>query len=102
MATAKTAEEASAEISKELQALREDLAALVGTVKDLATTQAEHAMDAAKETVGNVTERLKMTASEARHRGEEVATELEEMIARRPLTSIMVALGIGYVIGKIR
>ena len=102
MATAKTAEEASAEISKELQALRDDLAALVSTVKGLATTQAEHAMDAARETVGNVTERLRMSASEARHRGEEAANEFEDMIARRPLTSIMIALGIGYVIGKIR
>ncbi|MGV8840153.1 MAG: DUF883 family protein [Bauldia sp.] len=102
MATAKTAEEASAELNKELQALRDDLAALVGTVKDLASRQAEHAVESAKETVGHVAERLKMTASEARHRGEEAATEIEHMIANRPLTSVLIALGIGYVIGKIR
>lgn len=102
MATAKSAEDASAEISKELQALRDDLAALVGTVKDIATHQASQAMDTAKETVGNVAERLRMTASEARHRGEEAATEVEEMIAKRPLTAVLIALGIGYVIGKLR
>ncbi|MCC6735268.1 MAG: DUF883 family protein [Bauldia sp.] len=102
MATAKSTEEASAELNKELQALRDDLASLVGTVKDLAARQAEHAMDSAKETVGHVTERLRMTASEARHRGEEAATEVEHMIASRPLTSVLIALGIGYVIGKLR
>lgn len=102
MATEKTAENASAELSKELAALREDLAALVGTVRDLATSQAGHAVDAAKETVGHVAERLRMSASDARHRGEEVATEIEEMIGRRPLTAVMIALGIGYVIGKMR
>jgi ElaB/YqjD/DUF883 family membrane-anchored ribosome-binding protein len=102
MATEKTAQDTSAELSKELAALREDLAALVGTVRDLATSQAGHAVDAAKETVGHVAERLKMTASDARHRGEEVASEIEELIATRPLTAVMIALGIGYVIGKIR
>jgi ElaB/YqjD/DUF883 family membrane-anchored ribosome-binding protein len=102
MATEKTAGDASAELSKELAALREDLAALVATVRDLATSQAGHAVDAAKETVGHVADRLKMTATDARHRGEEMASEIEEMIVSRPLTAVMIALGVGYVIGKIR
>ncbi len=47
-------------------------------------------------------ETLRTTASEARHRGEVAASELEDMIAARPLTSVLVALGVGYVIGKLR
>lgn len=102
MATAKTADDTAAELSKEMKALRDDLTALVSTVKDFTTSQAEHAVDAAKEKVGHMAESLKMTATEARHRGEVVATEIEDMIARRPLTSVLIALGVGYVIGKLR
>lgn len=102
MATAKTAEDTAAELSKEMKALRDDLTALVSTVKEFTTSQAEHAVGAAKETVGHMAESLRMTASEARHRGEVAATEVEEMIAKRPLTAVLIALGVGYLVGKLR
>ncbi|MGD9740240.1 MAG: YqjD family protein [Bauldia sp.] len=103
MATAKTdTEDTAAELGREIKELRADLAALVSTVSDYIGRQASHAGEAAKEGVSHMAEALKSTASEARRRGEVAASEIEDMIAARPLTSVLVALGIGYVIGKLR
>jgi ElaB/YqjD/DUF883 family membrane-anchored ribosome-binding protein len=93
MATAKP-EDMSAEFGREMKALRDDLAALAGTVKDMAAQRAEAVVGAAKET-------MKMTAAEAQRRGEAMALEVEDMIRERPLTSVLVAVAVGYLIGKI-
>lgn len=103
MATAKSdTEDTAAELGKEIKALRDDLTSLMATVSDYVGRQASHASEAAHETFEGVKETLKSTASEARRRGEIAASELEDMIAARPLTSVLVALGIGYVVGKLR
>lgn len=103
MATTKTdTEDTAAELRREVKALRDDLTALVGTVSDYIGKQASQAGEAAKEGVGQMAEALKSTANEARRRGEIAASEIEDMIAARPLTSVLVALGLGYVIGKLR
>jgi ElaB/YqjD/DUF883 family membrane-anchored ribosome-binding protein len=100
MATAKP-EEAGDELKREMKALRDDLAALVGTVKEMAAQRAEAVADSARETVENIGESMKMTAAEAQRRGEEMAGEVEEMIRNRPLTAVLVAAAVGYLVGKI-
>jgi ElaB/YqjD/DUF883 family membrane-anchored ribosome-binding protein len=93
MATAKP-EDMNAELSRELKALRADLAALAGTVKEMAAQRAEAVVE-------NISETVRMTAAEAQQRGEALAGEVEEMIRNRPLTSLLVALGVGFLVGKI-
>jgi ElaB/YqjD/DUF883 family membrane-anchored ribosome-binding protein len=102
MANAKTTEETSAELGREIKALRDDFTALMATVKEYGELQAAQAAHSARETIDRVGERIRMTADEARERGEAMATEIEVMIARRPLTSVLIALGVGYLIGKLR
>jgi ElaB/YqjD/DUF883 family membrane-anchored ribosome-binding protein len=93
MATAKP-EDMSAELSREMKALRDDLAALAGTVKEMAAQRAETIVE-------NISETVKMTAAEAQERGEAMAGEIEAMIRNRPLTSVLVAAAIGYLVAKI-
>lgn len=102
MAAKTEAEETAAELGNEIKALRADLTALMATVGDFVGQQAAHATESARETVDHVAESLKSTAGEARRRGEMAANEVEDMIAARPLTSVLIALGAGYIIGKLR
>lgn len=103
MATAKTGGEPTVEeLKSELKTLRDDFAKLVETVKELGTEQANAAMRKARKATEGAAESLRMSAEEAKERGEAFAEEIEEMIQRRPLMSILAALGIGYVVGRIR
>ena len=99
MASAK--EDGLDELQKELKALRADLSSLVATVKEIGTNQAEQLASQVKGAVGELGSRIRMTAEEARERGEEAAHEIEEMIGRHPLTSVMVAMGVGFVVGAL-
>ena len=93
MATAKP-EDMSAELSRDMKALRDDLAALAGTVKEMAAQRAETIVE-------NISETVKMTAAEAQERGEAMAGEIEAMIRNRPLTAVLVAAAVGFLAGKI-
>lgn len=73
MVTAKTTEEISADLGREVQELRSDLTALVATVKDLGVTHARA-----------------------------TATEIEDLVAKRPISSVLVALCLGYFVAKLR
>ena len=99
---AKAADDITAELGREIKALRKDLAALVASVKELGAKEAASAASSAKEAVEHVTETVKMTAEDARRRGEAAATEIESMIAKRPIMSALVALGLGYFVGRFR
>jgi ElaB/YqjD/DUF883 family membrane-anchored ribosome-binding protein len=93
MATAKP-EDMNDELKREMKALRDDLAAMASTVKEMAAQRAE-------EVVENISETVKMTAAEAQRRGEAMAGEVEEMIRNRPLTAVLIAAAVGYLAGKI-
>ncbi len=101
MATAGNSDE-TADIGPELKALREDLAALIETVKGLGAKQAAGAAESVHEAVNEMADRLKTGAGDARRQGEAVAQEFAAMIARRPVGSILAALALGYVVGKLK
>lgn len=100
MATAK--DESNDDLQRELKALRAELTALVKSVKDIGTHQAETVSAHVRELIDEAGERVRMTASEAKRRGEAAADEVEAMITRHPLSSVLVALGLGFVIGTLR
>jgi ElaB/YqjD/DUF883 family membrane-anchored ribosome-binding protein len=102
MANAKPGADASDEFKAELMALRADLAKLVETVKAMGREQADSALNSAREAVDHAAERIKKRAADAQQRGEAAAEEIEAMIGRHPLTSILVAVGLGYLIGRMR
>ncbi len=95
-------EDAADELKAEMKSLRDDLAELVETVKAMGKHQADAALHSAKEAVDHAADKLRLTAGEARKKGEEAADEIEGMITRHPLTSVLVAVGLGYLVARIR
>lgn len=90
------------DLRAELDALRSDIASLVDTVKDIGRERADSALHSAREAVDKATGRIKVSAHEARERGEAAADEVEAMITRHPIGSVLLAVGIGYLVGRIR
>ena len=75
---------------RDFAALRKDMAALMSSMGDAASTQKQRAYAAAGETA----EKLKKRGAAAVH-------SVEGEIEARPLTSVAVAFGVGFVLGKL-
>ena len=102
MANTKQSGDVNQELKDELKAIRADFANLLETVKAMGQEQADAALDSAREAVDTVAEQVRSKAADAQKRGEAAAEEVEAMITRHPLTSILVAIGLGYLVGRMR
>lgn len=112
---------AEAELRRELETLRKDLATLRGDVTTLSQTAGkttketiQEIMDAAKEATTNakaklmdeadmLVNRVKSGASDVagqvKHTGAQVLENVEHQVEEKPMTSVLTALGIGFVVG---
>jgi ElaB/YqjD/DUF883 family membrane-anchored ribosome-binding protein len=92
-------------LKADLDTLRKDVSSLVGSFGDAATDEVKSRGRRARAAVGRVTDRAGEAwddaTSEASRRGREGVAALEQQIDERPLTSVLVAFGIGVVIGKL-
>ena len=84
--------------------LREDFAKLGGDFKDLFDT----AMDLGKHSAGTAKDKLdaglvelKKAAKRARKQGEDAVEMASDKIKERPLTTVLVAFGVGILLGKL-
>jgi ElaB/YqjD/DUF883 family membrane-anchored ribosome-binding protein len=82
------------DIKSDLRQLRSDFVGLVKTLKDEAGERAASAASEVKERMG---EKL----SEAREYGEKVGKQLQTTIEEKPLASVLVAFGVGFLMGKL-
>ena len=82
--------------------LREDVQNLAGDVRQLKDDLArlvQHASDAAKTGVRAAGESMSDSMDDLREHGEEAAESLREQIAARPLASLGIAAGVGFLVG---
>lgn len=100
--TTKAAAEPADELRSEIAKLRKDFASLVDTVKDLGKEQADKVLDSAKDAAGKASDRAHASAADAKQRGEEFAGELETMVVQHPTRSVLIALMLGYLFGRMR
>jgi ElaB/YqjD/DUF883 family membrane-anchored ribosome-binding protein len=88
-----------------LDTLRKDISSLVSSFGDAATDEVRTRGRRARAAVGRVTDRAGEVwddaTTEASRRGREGAAALEQRIEERPVISVLVAFGIGLVIGKL-
>jgi len=93
------------DIRKDLQTLREDVLRLAGQVSTLVSATSDQAM-------GDVKQRIRQmgdTVSDLSERGKGIATDmiddvgasLEQNMRTRPLATIAVAVGLGFVVGAL-
>jgi ElaB/YqjD/DUF883 family membrane-anchored ribosome-binding protein len=94
MATTDTTQK---ELQEQLDSLRKDLADINQTVKRLASDYAEEGKARVRASANRAQERVKATLSDVKGALEDVESEIQS----RPLTSTLIAFGIGLVLGRI-
>ncbi|HLH90162.1 MAG TPA: DUF883 domain-containing protein [Xanthobacteraceae bacterium] len=107
MATTKDTAATVEDIQRDVQALRDDLARLAGQVSELLSASGGEALAGIKERVRRMQDQLDETVSDVSERGREALTEvgdhlsdaLQESIEQHPLTTIALAVGLGFLFG---
>ena len=88
-----------------LDTLRKDIGSLVSSFGDAATDEVKTRGRRARAAVGRATDRVGEAwddaTNQASRRGREGVAALEHQIEERPFISVLVAFGIGLVIGKL-
>jgi ElaB/YqjD/DUF883 family membrane-anchored ribosome-binding protein len=88
-----------------VDALRKEISSLVGSLGDAATDEVATRGGRARAAVGRMTDRAGEVwddaTNEASRRGREGAAAVEHRIEERPFISVLVAFGIGVVVGKL-
>lgn len=77
-------------LDADIQALREDLKSLASTVSELG-----------KSKTGEVKEQVGASVDDIMERGRAAAGSVQETVKQRPVTSVLIALGIGVLIGHL-
>ncbi|OBS10942.1 DUF883 family protein [Acidihalobacter prosperus] len=88
-------------IREDLGKLRQDVAELTRALKDVAASRADDARAQVKAGVAEARERLKQQASQAGEQGREYYDAIEKQVSERPLTSLLISFGIGFVLAKL-
>jgi len=77
-------------LKRDIQELRNDLAAIAGDIRSLGSAKGQDTLD-----------RFEQLGQEALKRAAAVEERIGKDITEKPLTSVLAAFGIGYVIGKL-
>lgn len=99
--------DATRDVHDDLRALREDLSTLAQEVTDLMSSTGNETLDDVKDRIRRIRTTLDEVMSEAGVRGrdtlrgvsENLSSAVEESIRERPLTTIALALGLGFFLG---
>jgi ElaB/YqjD/DUF883 family membrane-anchored ribosome-binding protein len=107
--TARTAgvTDATQDVQDDLRALREDLSTLAQEVTNLMSSTGSQTLDDVKDRIRGIRSALDEVISEAGLRGrdtlrgvgENLSSAVEESIKERPLTTLALALGLGFILG---
>jgi ElaB/YqjD/DUF883 family membrane-anchored ribosome-binding protein len=95
------------DIQRDMKALRDDLAKLAGQVSELLSAGGSEAMAGLKERMHRVQDGLDETMSDMGERGREALSDvsehlseaLQESIEQHPMTTIALAVGLGFLFG---
>ncbi len=95
------------DIQRDVQALRDDMARLAGQVTELVSDGGGEAIGKLKERVGRMQDELDETITEVGERSREalgdvsdrVGEALQDSLQEHPLTTIALALGLGFLFG---
>ena len=95
----KTVEGATGDLGADLARLRRDIAHLTETMSELVQHQTKAAGFRASTAFGDVRNRIASTAADAQSRIRAVGGDIEASFERHPLAALLIALGVGIVLG---
>ena len=99
----KAASAASGDIQADLQALRDDVARLAQQIADIFAAKGSKAWDRARsgvdEAITDAEDRGRDALDAVREVGDNMFEAIDESLARRPYTTLALALGIGFLFG---
>lgn len=81
--------------------LRADVSELVGLLKDLGAEKIDEARGTVEEQLQARREKLRESVDRAKARGKKAADDIEEQITEHPLSSLLAAFGLGFIIAKL-
>ena len=98
---------ATHDVQKDLQALREDLGTLAEEVTGLMSSTGSEALDDVKDRIRRIRSGLDEVVADAGERGREmlrdtsegVSDVIEQSIKERPLATLAMAVGLGFILG---
>lgn len=88
-------------LREDFNKLREDVGKLTETLKQLGLDRAHGAQERLNERIGEAREKLRDRVDNAEQRGRAYYDQLENSVGERPLTSLLTAFGVGFVIAKL-
>ena len=89
----------AAEIAVDLAALRCDIGHLTETMRDMVEHQARAAGNRVSDAVGDARSKISHAAGDAQKNVKAASAEFGGSIERNPLTAVLIALGVGMIIG---
>lgn len=92
------AKRASENVQADLDALREDVANLARRLSDLLSSKSSSALQQAK---SGMDETIARVEQKARDTGDDVTDAINDALKTRPLTTLAVVAGLGFVLGAI-
>ena len=88
-------------LKADLANLRSDFSDIAGALRDLGVSKAESWRDYAEEELNERREEIRRALGEARARGRRTEEDIERRISENPWSSLLAALGVGFILAKI-
>jgi len=89
------------DLDAEISALREDIAAITATLGDIVKHRADEAKTEARKIKRRVEQQGEDAVETVQDSFEAAESELKSMIREKPISSVLIAAGVGYVLSKI-
>ena len=86
-------------LEAELAKLRDDIGSLANTVRDIGSGEAQAVVDAVRDRLDKVSAEARRASRRARAGAQDAADTVQHAIEDNPLTSVLIALGLGFIIG---
>lgn len=88
-------------VKTDLAQLREDVGSLTQALKDATAARASEVGDDARQRMQAAADNISARYDDMRVRGEQAVEPMTREIQERPLTSVLTAFGVGFIVGKL-
>ena len=85
---------------KDFASLRGDVAKLAQSVSELARNQAETARGQVSDALSAASDQVAQSAADTQDKLMSLEADLETYVRQKPLSSVLVALGVGFLLGR--